>query len=69
MELSRGTRVSICLGAFCVPWDRDRGLRDERYRDNRDLANYLSKPWIVKIFSFEYVTNGTIVHRNFDPHI
>ena len=33
--LSRGTRVPICPGAFCVPWDRDRdrSLRDERDRD------------------------------------
>ena len=30
---TRGTRVTICPGAFCVPWDRDRSLRDERDRD------------------------------------
>ena len=45
--LSRGTRVPICPGAFCVPWDRDRdrSLRDERDRDkfSRDCPAGLSR--------------------------
>ena len=45
-ELSRGTRVPICPGASCVPWDRDpdRSLRDEWDRDkfSRDYPTWLS---------------------------
>ena len=45
--LSRGTRVPICPGAFCVPWDRDRdrSLRDERDRDkfSWDCPAWLSR--------------------------
>ena len=42
-RLSRGTRVPICPGAFCVPLDRDRSLRDEREREKflRDCHAWL----------------------------
>ena len=31
--MAHGTRVTICTDTFCVPWDRDRSLQDERDRD------------------------------------
>ena len=53
--LSRGTRVPICPGAFCLPLDRS--VRDERDRNEKKRGNFPSRPLSILGFNIQFNFN------------